>query len=231
MAYWTYTQIKEKVERDLGLEEETQVTAQEMKGYCNDAIDEVESIIHDLHEDYFLTKAYLALVTAESEIELPDNIYGQKIRKIIYQNGSDIYTIDRLRGSQKFMTAHEISIDNTEQNYCYILLNNSASEGCILNLYPPAKESSTTNVTIWYLRQANRIIADADTCDIPEWVQVVIQYMKHKCYEKEGITPKYIAALRELERLRASMRTSLKDRVVDDDNRVEMDTSFYEEMS
>lgn len=230
-GYWTYLQIKEKVERDLGLEEDLQVTPEEMKGYCNDAIDEIEAVIHDLHEDYFLTKAYLELVSGEADVDLPDNIFGQKIRSMMYINGSVIYTIARIRGSKKFQILAEIMVDQSQTEYGYILVNNSAVDGCTIELYPPAKETSSDHVLLWYLRQANRIIADDDVCDIPEWVQVIIQYMKVKCYEKEGVSPKYLAAYSELDRLRTAMRTSLKDRVEDDDNKLEMDTSFYDDFS
>ena len=51
--YWTLGQIKAKVKRDLDIESEVFIQPDELIEYINDAIDEAESEIHSLYEDYF----------------------------------------------------------------------------------------------------------------------------------------------------------------------------------
>ena len=43
MQYWTYLQVKTKIENDLDLQQETMITPAEMMGYCNEAIKMIEA--------------------------------------------------------------------------------------------------------------------------------------------------------------------------------------------
>lgn len=230
MTYWTWAQIKDKVERDLDLQDETFIQDEEMLGYANEAIDECEAEILTLYEDYFLTSANLALVTGTSEYSLPSDIYATKIRSIIYRSGSLIFPITKIKEWNKFEAiAFETAYPAT-QTYKYILKNPSAAAGYKIVLYPPAQETSATNVTIWYIRNANRLTALTDTCDIPEFVQFVIQYVKVRCYEKEG-HPNLEFSVQALEKQRAMMVQTLGDMIPDGDSEIQKDFSYYEEMN
>jgi hypothetical protein len=230
MTYQTWAQIESKVRRDLGMTDEVLIDGTEMMGYANDAIDECEALIHAKNEDYFLTYANIALTAGTSEYGLPTDIYAQKIREIIYQNGAEIYEITRIRGEKRFIRAQDIATNGTSEDYQYLLVNLSSALGVRLKLFPASRETSSTNVTMWYLRNATRMQLSSSICDIPEFIPYIVQSMKVRCYEKEG-NPKYDRAMAVLERMREVMETALAERVVDDDNTIPLDLSAYEEMS
>ena len=171
MQYPSFSDIRTKVERELDLEAEEFIQPLEFQSYVNDAIDEAEAEIHKLGLDdmYFLSKANIALTTGEDEYALPSNIYANKIVRLVYANGSTIYTIFRLRGHMRFEQIEQINQYGTATDfYRFMVTNDSTTAGPRLVIFPAAKETSTTNVKIWYIRNANRMTADTDLCDIPE---------------------------------------------------------------
>ena len=70
MKYWTWLEIRTKVQRDLDLEGESFITGAELLGYANEAIDEVERQVLTLCEDYFITRSVLTLVPGQEEYSL-----------------------------------------------------------------------------------------------------------------------------------------------------------------
>lgn len=232
MEYKTLAQLRSKIERDLDLQDELFITSTDITDFINEAIDDVEAVIHNLYEDYFLTKTALALVSGTSDYALPTNIYAGKIRRVVYDNGGGvIYEIPRLKDRDGFLEGQHLSRYPSDHIYKYRLRNDSASAGVKFELRPSAQETSSTNVYIWHIRNAAKLSGDSDACDIPEFYTYVIQYAKCRCYEKEPGHPNYLPALQERERLRQLMIDTLQNKVPDADNFVEMDTSFYEEMS
>ncbi len=228
MRYWTWGEIKAKIEAECDLEDEDFVRETELLSYANEAIDEAEAEIHGLFEDYFLTRKSINVNSGDTVLsintELPD-IYADKIRRIIFNYGSSTYTVTRLRDWKKFeqkaLTEQNLSTDL----YQYMLINTSPGNPQIM-WSPEIRESGT--MMIWYLRNANRLTADADICDIPEFVNFVIAFMKVKVMKKEG-HPGLEDAKQELQMQREQMNSTLKERVPDADNELEMDASYYEE--
>ena len=92
--YWTLSEIKAKIKRDLDLEAEDFVRDTELNDLINEAIDEAEAEVHSLYEDYFLTREVVTLVAGQEEYELPTNIYGHKIRRVVYNNTPNLMTIN-----------------------------------------------------------------------------------------------------------------------------------------
>lgn len=228
MSTMTYLQIKTKVQNDLDLIDEQFITAAEMLGYCNEAIAKAESLVHGLYEDYFLASAYLPIVAATQTYSLPSDIYANKIRKMFYDNspgalGGTKYTIRRVRKMEEL----PFLIQTGTVFYKY-LLTNTAAAGPKIAFYPPPAETSTTNITLWYIRDAKRMTGDSDTCDIPEFVEYVIQYMKMRCYEKEG-HPNLEVAKRDVATLEKDMQETLTNMVDDDDTEILLDWSFYQD--
>ena len=111
--------------------------------------------------------------------------------------------------------------------YKYFLVNETPGQPEIL-LVPKMREAGT--MTIWYLRNANRLAVDADVCDIPEFINFIFAHMKVKIYEKEG-HPGLTGAMQKLEMERDRMNAVLSQMVPDADNEVEMDLRTYEEMN
>jgi len=122
MRYWTYLEIKTKVQKDLDLEDEDFITESELLGYCNEAIDEAEGEIHTLYEDYFLDSALLPLMVGQSAYSLPTGIFASKLRGVIYNDGSLIYQITKFKETKKFLAIAEAN-NSTSSYYQYLLKN------------------------------------------------------------------------------------------------------------
>lgn len=221
----TYGDLKSNLQKELDLEDETFITPEEFLNYFNEAVDMVESAIHQIYEDYFLTNASITFVNGTAEYSLPSDIFAQKIRGMFYSDGaSNIFEIRRVK------QLNEINYLNLAQrpvyDYRYLIKNDSTS-GLKLVFYPTPNES-TTNVTMWYLRNAKRFATDSDVCDIPEFTSVIVQYVRWKCLDKEGHPAVQMAAI-TLQQLRQEMVDTLTARVPDEDNYVVKDSSHYDD--
>ena len=229
MRYWTYAEIKSKVLKDLGLEQEESVRDDELLAYCNEAIDECESEIHTIYEDYFLTSATVDLVSGTSLYAMPSNIYANKIRGVVYRNGNTVYPVTRIKELNRFIDIMMTSTNDTSASYRYFLINNSAATGIQMQLVPASRETLPAAITMWYLRNANRMVALTDICDIPEFTSFVIQWMKMRCYEKEG-DGRFQAAATMTDQQRQQMVETLSAMIPDGDTSLEADTSHYRDM-
>lgn len=245
MKLWTYGEASTKIKSDLGMEDELFITPDEMAGYFNEAIDEAEAEILKIHEDYFLNKFLVPLVVTEAEIELPTDMYGQKIRAVTFNDGSRQYNVHRIRGSQKFIDIASTNQFDQAADYRYFLLNGVAGEQAKMQITPPARETDTGKMVMWYIRNAQRVpmlgedigtvdtpiivtegIRDAIILDIPEFTSFLLQFVKVRCYEKDG-DPRTELAVTALQNQRKMMVDTLTQQVPDDDDTVEMDLSHY----
>ena len=219
MRTWTGSEMKTKVMNDLDLEDEDFISAAEWLGYFNEAIDDVEAKIHTLYEDYFLAHTNLTCVSGTATVSLPSDIYANKIRKIFYDNGSSKYEITRIK------RLSDTPDFEAGDDYQYILTNTTAG-GYKLRFYPTPAENSSSNVTLWYLRNAARLAAITDNCDIPEFANVIMQQVKVRCYEKEG-HPNTLKAMQDLKEMEELMVTTLTNMVDDENDQIDMDLGFY----
>jgi len=229
MKFWTFGEIRQKVERDLDLESETFITPEELLGYANEAIDEVERQILTLCEDYFLTRSTLSLVAGTEEYSLPANIYANKIRQIVYRNGQDVWKLRRIRDWEKFAVYESEKINTaTNSHYGFFLLNSVAGSPKLLLAPTPAE--SGPYLQVWYIRNANELCLDTDICDIPEAVHYVMAYMKVRCHEKD-MNPNLGKAVADLALQREDTLKTLAEMVPDNENTIEMDTRLYDDMN
>lgn len=229
--YWTYAELLAKVEKDCDLEGEIFVQPAEMLGYANEAIDNAEKIVQNTYPDYFLDKDTLALVEGTNTVGLPSRIYAHKIRRITFRSGTQVYTISRVKDWRKFEEYEaEQAGSVTTDALRYFILNQSAGSPKILFTRNITSIEAAATVTCWFIRQGNRLVNTTDILDIPEAAGYVMQYMKFKCYEKEG-HPNLGMAIAQLNAEEASLQAVLADMVPDADDELEMDTSFYEEMA
>lgn len=232
MSFKTYTEISDKVILDLDLEDEQFITATEMMGYCNEAIKSAESEILKICEDYFLdVPTAISLVTGTASYDLPEGIYSDKIRALIYTNGSRIYRIRRQTRAEKFLDQSLLNQYPNGSNlyYCYDV-KNSLADGRKIYFYPTPLETTTDAVLIHHIRTARQVTAGTDIVDIPEFYTYIEQYMKVRCYEKEG-HPNFAAANKKLQDYLVQMVSSLGNRFPDNETEIEMDMSFYEDFS
>ena len=217
----TYAELKLYLQKELDLEGETFITAQEFLGYFQEAIDMTESTIHSIYEDYFLTSSTLSLVSGIQTVSPPSDIYAQKIRSILYNDGgSTKYEIRRIK---QFKETNYFDVNDA---YKY-LVTNDGTNGLKLKFFPVPQETSS-NITIWYIRNAKRPTADTDIIDIPEFTSVIVQYVRVKCLSKEG-HPDAGTEISNLDRMRQEMVETLTARIPDEDNSLLIDFSFYQE--
>lgn len=232
MKYWTWSEIRAKIERECDLEDEDFIRTEELLDYANEAIDEAEAEIHSLYEDYFLKKVDIPIVANDELLSIPSllpDIYADKIRRVIFKDSgtTTTYTVNRIKDWHKFEQKAVADTQLTTDLYQYFLVNTTPGTPQIM-LVPKSREAGT--LVVWYLRNANRLAVDADICDIPEFINFIFSHMKMKVYAKEG-HPGYQEALERLEAERERMVSVLASRVPDADNEIEMDTSFYQDMN
>lgn len=165
---WTFDQMNTKIRTDIDLLEEDPdeqfVKKSEMIGYTNEAISEAEADIMSLNEDYFLASDYMPLIQGTSVYDLPKNIYAQKIRRVMYSNGSIIYPVKRIRNLSKFEKIAFGRQYSGSDDYQYFM-SNSSPGNVQMELIPAARETailpplggSFTPIERWYIRNANRI--------------------------------------------------------------------------
>lgn len=228
MEYRTYGELKAKIDKDLDLEDEQFIQPAEMLGYVNAGIDEAESEIHTIYEDYFLDDHEIDLVNGQQYFDLPPNIYAMKIRAITYVNNALVYPVYKLKHSTKFQQIQEIKQGHSNEHYRYSIKNKSSFSKPMIQLVPAAKETGVKRLFVDYIRNANRMIDENSICDIPEFSEFVIQYAKCECYKKEG-HPELGNAINERERLRKQMIDTLSNMIPDGDTSMEMDLTAYEE--
>lgn len=232
MKYWSWAEIKEKIEADLDLQDEDFVRKDELLAYANEAIDEAESEIHTLYEDYFLKYVDIPIVVDDEFLSIPTlipDIYADKIRGVIFTvpGSTTTYTVARLKDWKKFQHKAISDTQSTTDLYSYFIVNTTPGNPQIM-LVPKSRESGTLKV--WYLRNANRMVLDTDVCDIPEFINFIFSHMRVKVFGKEG-HPGYAEALERLESERTRMIAVLSNRVPDADNEIDVDMSHYNEMN
>jgi hypothetical protein len=222
MNQYTLAQIKQKVQQPLDLEEEIFIRPTELLDNINEAIRDAEAKIHTIYEDYFLTSATISLVAGTSEYDLPTDMYANKIRGFVYADGSDYYPVLRLR---KFDLIPYIT---SEEPYNFIIKNYPTGKKLVI--FPASRITSSTALTCWYLRNAKQLVNDTDVCDIPEFVNYIVQKTKVLCMQKEG-HPLLESAEKKLMDEDKLMVETLTVSIPDEDNRISMDLSSYEELS
>jgi hypothetical protein len=164
MKIWKWSEVKNKIEVDLDLEDETFITTDEFSGYCNEALIDASAEIYDLCEDYFQTKYYIPGVQGQKQFPLPSNINSNKIRKVIYANGSIVYECYRYHGLGKFIEPYFTDLYGAADDYRYFLPNDIPGQAMI-EFHPALREStilppqsnSFTPLTMFYLRDVARV--------------------------------------------------------------------------
>lgn len=234
MAFLTLYDIKTKISRDLDIEAEEFIQPEELTEYINDAISEAEAEIINLglRDKYFLARGTpISLVAGQADYDLPSTLYGNKILKIIYQSGSDIYALDPIDSEQMFEDISILNQYNTTDLYRYLIRHDTPGQEK-LQLVPTARENIANALTIWFYREANKLEVDADICDLPEIaIQFVYQYVRTRVYEKER-GQSWMVAKEQLSQIQEKMVKTLQQQISDSElTKVDHDFTTYEEHS
>jgi len=271
----TLKQLRERIQADLDLEDETFIIDSDINSWINEAIKKAEAEIHTLYEDYFLTEAEITLVTTNAAptdtddveeswpntqfYQYPSDIYANKIRKIVYVNDSNSSTHE-VKRVKNLTAATERDVYDTASNpilewapyngawsYEYGDTPTTVSVPRVINIlkaaetgYSPVtlagkairifpKAGRSGKLKIWYIRNANQLVADTDTCDIDEFERYVLQAVKTECFFKDG-DPRAIQSKQLEEQLKQDMINTLSNMVPDNNTEIPMDFSFYDDV-
>ena len=173
MKVWTYEEMEAKVLRDLDLEDETFISPDEMAGYFNEALNEAESEIMVLNQEYLLTKAYLPVVSGTSKYDLPYNMYANKIRGLMYINGAIIYEVTQFRRKNKFLDIAFTDQYNLATDYYGYLLLNDVPGQAYIQFHPAMRDtailaplsSQFSPLVLWFIRNCARIPMLGEFCN------------------------------------------------------------------
>jgi hypothetical protein len=164
-------------------------------------------------------------------LTIPTDIYANKIKNLVYSDGSLVYPVRRLKGPNTFEEiADQQRATNVSDYYRYLLVNSSPGPQTRMLLVPRSREVSASNFRLWYLRQANRMVDDTSICDIPDFVHFIINRTCYQIWAKEG-HPNAEAAKMKLEESRKLMTETLNEMIPDGDSEIVMDLSIYRDMN
>ena len=228
MQYLTWGEIKAEVQKDHGIEGDPEYDEQELVNLCNRAINRVESRVIQLQQDYFLSRTDIAVISGTTEYTLPSDIYANKVRRIFWKEdgynprrlwrATDIDDMERTSGYDSY--------DHTKK-LRYMIINNSLTGPAITLSY------STIDATlaVYYTRNANRFNAqdgDGQICDIPEFADAVIAYMKY-LVELKDKSPTVGATKQDYVDIMTELTSSLAQAVNDEDMTIQPDMEIYDD--
>lgn len=217
----TWAELREEIQTETNTEGEEFFTPEELRAWANDGIREAEKEIITMHDKYLETEGKLELVEGEHEIQLPPNIYANKITQIFYDGGEGRFEIKPMKRREE-----RYELCGLDQ-YKYRILNNTT--GRVIKIYPAARETSSDVVDILYVRNASLIEDDDDIIDIPIADNFIKQYIKDKMLEKE-LGPGAIRwPTSSLQSERRLLVEALNQMIPDENNDLEVDLSFYED--
>lgn len=225
MQQFTFSDLKTKIGNDYDITDEVWVNDAELVGYINDAIDDAETAIHNLNheEKYFRTSSTITLVNGTSEYAFPTDIYGMKLLKVFYNNGSRKYEIDRIKDLR------ETLLLTSGDSYKYLIINDTATAAPRIKLYPTPTESGAY-VTAWYIRNMRRMTTStsaSNVCEMPECINFITQHVKYSLAKKTRNQILIAAEDKDRTLQYNLMLEALNDVVPDENNLIPMDLTFY----
>lgn len=258
MTTQTYGQILDKVQADLDLINETFISNDEYVGLANAAVQDAFAEIEKLgvEDEYFTSDAALNLVNGQSDYSLPADMYANKIRCVMYNVGSLIYEIRKVRRYEKGKRIARINAYAPDAYYQYDLKNRNSAAGPVLILVPPSRETTTlgaggiagkvagtvgltTSAYMNYIREVAYIplvstgtlaASRATIVDIPEFYNFIFAEFKYQVAIKAN-HPNVELYKSESDKYRMQMIVTLTGQVEDDATEIIPDTSHYGEHS
>lgn len=163
-TFRTYGYMKNKIMLDLDLQDETFIQPDEMVGYANEGLKEAFGEIIGTKQNYFLAKWFIPCVASSDLFPLPPNIFGNKIRGCLYQNGSVIYMMKQMRDKELFESVAFVNQYGLSDEYRYLIRNDTPGLPQ-LQLAPPSRETAIfpplanpfLPMLMYYIREHNRI--------------------------------------------------------------------------
>ena len=226
---WDLNRLVTKIQDDQELHAENFVTKPEIIQFINDAIDDAEQLIIDSFSDFFLASEDAIMTAGDKFIPLPADLYDLRIRGLYYD--MDGFSQGSSGGGRwykiKKLPLERFAVVNQNDQYSYHLINKAA--GPELQIFPDFRETTSTNVKIFYIRTAQRLVNDSDILEKGIKPQYVLAHAKFSIMEKEGDpgADTMLARLGEQTTKMISAVSRLTDD--DEDSYLEMDTAALDE--
>jgi hypothetical protein len=218
----TWGEMRTEIEAETNTGGEDFVADTELLAWANDAKTEAEAEIVSLYDPYLETEDYLALAIGEDSYDLPADIYASKITGIYFNDGSESYEITLMKRKSTILNV------NDNARYQYRIVNTTA-DGVQLKLYPASRETSSTNVTIHYIRRSAPITDDNSLMDIPLADAFIKQYVKDKIRGKELGPLAEESRSQLLEKQKQLLIEALNQMIPDENSdQIDPDLTFYD---
>lgn len=217
MKLYTWREIKGKVQRKYGIETDSSYDEEELIDMVNEAINMTEAEVLKLNQDYFLASETIPVTSGVTEYDLPDGIFGMKLRRVWYQKPSE------LSPSRLYKAKNLDHLYNSDKLRYYIL-NNATGRKLVLSEEP----NSDAKIILYYTRNATLFTVaggDSQVCDIPEFVDAVTAWMGYLVEYKDK-SPTTQQAKDNYDRVVRNLIDTLADAANDEDNRIEPDLTF-----
>lgn len=219
----TWGQMKAEIFSDTNTEGEDFVDADDLLVWANDAKDEVEKEIVSIYDKYLETEDFLPLVEGEDTLDLPDDIYANKVTAFWYNDGSETYEIEKIRRKEQIYNT------NSNDPYKYRFLNTTA-DGMKIKLHPAARVSEDEVAVLHYIRESAPLVDDDSLMDIPIAEGFIKQYIKDRIKNKEFGPAVTSARSEDLLMEKKLLIEALNEMTPDESsNELEMDTSAYDD--
>lgn len=231
----TLLDLTTTLKMELDLETEDFIQPDELTGYFNHAIREAEAHILKLglKDKYFKKKDYISIVSGTDTYALPTDIYSDKIIKIIYRNGTNIFEVlpVDIEGEHQYAAREAMDVNRAFGYYEYDVVRGTNGLTQLL-IFPQPVETVSNGFIVHYYRDANTLVDDDDVCDLPEIAyEFIHSRVKVYCYEKESHTNLPLAQA-DLQKMEALMIATLEQQLVDSDfDKMNQDFSHYQESS
>jgi hypothetical protein len=228
----TLKQLRDDVKADLDLEdatfgEDVSISDADINRWINLGIRKASRLILGLYEDYFLSSATIPLLQNTSVYDYPSDIYGNKIRKMIFSDGSGagstVHEVKRVRNLME-ATAFDLSgVQDSLPTLRWYPVNNLVG-GRKIQIFP--SNSRVGTLSVWYIRNAAELVNDSDITDIDEFEEYITAFAKVKAALKDN-DPRAVDFQGLLTELELDMVSTLEAMVIDEDNTIMPDVEFY----
>lgn len=216
-----WQELREEIENDLDLQEETMINAEDLKVWGNDAIKKAEKIVNTHTEGtYFDDDRTINLVAGQSEYELT-GVYANKIVKVFGHDG------DPKKKGEIFEIKNSREIAYTEDGDWFKYKVKNLNGQAFIKLYPTPQKDVTNGLHLFFVRNAAKIENDETVLDIPEAIGFIKQFIKDCCINKERLTPDAppsAALVSETE----TLVHALQKQTNNDNTELAADYSYYE---
>lgn len=223
----TRAQIRTRIRTEMDLLDEPGVSDAEINYAIQEAMRVVSAQVLGLYEDYFLTRATLSIVSGSSDVAYPTDIWANKVRALVYRSNGIVTEVRRRKDTNNFYKAeNQAQFGIWSPDVATYVPMDSA-----MRLFPTPTETTANALVCWYIRDANAMDDDSDSCDIPEWEHVVVAYAEDVIATNKPGLGDSAKTGKKLASLMAIMQASLSNRSPDDWDFVAKDTTVYEEHS